>query len=99
MSLQIITDNKWKFFKYGYEVPESVLNGQFEHLRENDSDCDSFILYKKRWYHVSDFMRIPEGFDEPMQKYDGYMSDSFFSGVLIKLSDDSESYQIATYIS
>lgn len=31
--------------------------------------------------------------------FDGYYSDSFFSGFLIKLSNDGESYKIATYIS
>ena len=34
---------------------------------------------------------------EFMKGWDGYISDSFFSGVLIKISDDNEEYQIGTY--
>ena len=34
-----------------------------------------------------------------MEQWHGYMSDSYFSGLLIRYSDDYEEYQIATYIS
>ena len=37
--------------------------------------------------------------DHPQQNWHGYMSDSLFSGILIRYSDDMDQYQIATYIS
>ena len=93
METKIITDHKWKQLKYGYEVPASVLE-DCDHL-EDDEKMDGWIYYRSRWYHVSDFiMFYPNYFG-----YDGYLSDSFFSGVLIKLDDDGESCKIATYIS
>ena len=50
---------------------------------------------KGYWYHTSDFMRIPHGSD--FKGWDGYASDSYFSGVLIKLSRDGEEYMVGTY--
>lgn len=41
MASTIRSDNKWKQFKYRYEVPASVLARQFAHLDEDD---DGFIL-------------------------------------------------------
>ena len=96
MKLEIITDNKWKNFKYGYEVPDSVLNDHFDYLSE-DEKIDGFIQYRSIWYHISEFMRIEN--NPALNGWQGYSSDSFFSGVLINISDDGERYQIGTYIS
>ena len=96
--LQIITNHHERPFIYGYEVPESIMNDQFDWMDEEDTG-DGFIHYRGYWYHTSDFMRIDHHPDSEFSSWHGYHSDSFFSGVLIKLSDDCETYQIATYIS
>jgi len=96
-NLEIIKDNKWKYFRYRYEVPRKVLKEQFDHLSEEEY-LDNFFKYKKVWYHISDFMRLENNVPKEFKNYDGYSSDSFFSGVLIKLSEDGERYKIATYI-
>jgi hypothetical protein len=95
--LKIYTDNKWKQFKYRNEVPVKVLADYFDHLPEEEYG-DGFIKYRKTWYHTSDFMRN-SGATDLTKGWDGYHSDSYFSGVLIKLSDDGEEYKIGTYIS
>lgn len=92
MGARIITDHKFKPFKYDYEVPKHI-------QEEYSEETDGFILYRKRWYSLSDFMRIDENSPFRVLGYDGYMSDSFFSGVLIQVSRDGEAYKIATYIS
>ena len=97
MKTEIITDHKWKQFKYGYEVPEKVKN-DFDWLEEEEKD-DGWIYYRKNWYHESDFMRIDNNNPFYSLGWHGYHSDSFFSGVLIQISDDGEGYKIATYIS
>ena len=94
--MKITTDWKFKNFKYRYEVPEKVLKDQFSHLSEEDS-CDGFFRYRKSWYHLSDFMVCSKG--SPLGAWDGYSSDSFFSGVLIRCSKDNERYMVATYTS
>ena len=96
--LTITTNHNHRCFMYGREVPEAILADQFDHLDENEQH-DGFIYYRKCWYHVSDFMRIENHSNAEFSTWDGYASDSFFSGVLIRLTNDGDSYQIATYIS
>jgi len=97
--LTIRTNHHWRPFRYRYEVPEVVLADQFDHLDE-DEGYDGFLCYRGWWYHLSDFMVWTSvGVPEEMTRWDGYASDSFFSGVLIKVSEDGEEYQVATYYS
>jgi len=77
--MRIKTDHKWKNFKYRNEVPEKVLHDYFEHLPK---EVDGFIHYTKRWWHVSDFMRIDGGDFGTI--WEGVSSDSYFSGRLSK---------------
>lgn len=91
--LQIVTNNHINTFLYGYELPDKV-KPDFNYLEDIDS-CN-FIKYKNIYYDLSEFMRIENNSD--LAGWDGYSSDSFFSGVLIKLID-SDTYKIATYYS
>jgi len=93
MSLEIKTDNKRKPFKWIEEVPKSVLKEQFDGIDENERDN-----YKGHWYHLGDFLRISSQ-DLFPGDWDAYESDSYFSGVLIKLSDDGQEYIAGTYFS
>lgn len=95
--MEIITNYQNRHFLYGDEIPETVLNSDFDYLSE-DEKTDGFMKYKGRYYHVSEFMRIPENSPFP-GGWQGYHSDSAFSGVLVSFSRDMETYQIATYIS
>ncbi|MDC8457855.1 hypothetical protein [Marinobacter sp. DS40M6] len=95
--MEIITNYQWRNFLYGYEIPETVLNSDFDYL-DDDEKTDGFIKYRGRYYHVSGFMLLPEHCDIP-NDWQGIEHDSAFSGVLVRLSDDGEQYQIATYIS
>lgn len=95
MSMTIKTDHRWKKFYYRNEVPEKVLEAHFSHLEEA---YDGFFCYRRRWYHVSDFMSVRETLLNSLG-FDGVLSDSFFSGVLLKLSSDGEEYQAATFFS
>ena len=94
--LEINTDNKWKQLRYGYEVEKRKDFKDYDWMEE-DEKHDGWIIYRRRLYHLSDFMRI-ENIPE-FSGWDGYLSDTFFSGVLIKLSDDGERYKIGTYCS
>jgi hypothetical protein len=107
--LTIKTNHHWRPFKYANEVPKKILDNEFDWM-EKDEDglpkdyLDGFICYRGTWYHTEDFMSLHNKVHCPnppdfMKGWDGYHSDSFFSGVLIKLSDDGECYQIATYYS
>ena len=101
--VQIRTNYHERQFVYRYDVPAKILSSQFDYLDEDT--FDGFFKYRNHWYHLTDFMGLPAGIseiwdtDSPLRDWDGYASDSFFSGVLIKVSEDCETYQVATYIS
>lgn len=101
MSLTIKTDSKYKPFVYRSEVPAKILAGQFNHLSEDDAS-DGFFCYRGAWYHLSAFMRSDsaDAFTEGGKgAWDGYAADSYFSGVLIRVSRDGETYCVGTYLS
>lgn len=94
--MNISTNNKKRDLIYRCEVPEKILADQFDYL---DEDTDGgFIYYQKCWYHLSDFMRVESDGNLALSGFDGYHSDSHFSGVLIKICDCGESVIMATYI-
>jgi len=91
MKLDIITNRHWREFIYRCDVPESVLADQFDYLDEETPD--GFIHYRGSWYHINEFTNCS------IDGWHGQRSDSFFSAVLIRLSDDGEQYQIALALS
>ena len=93
--MKIYTNHHERQFAYSNEVPEDVLDSQFDY-QDREDGFDGFFKYRGYWYHLDGFMRCPNGMFEG--KWNGYTSDSFFSGVLIAISDDGETYKVATYI-
>lgn len=101
--MKITTNNHWRNFRYSYEVPEKVF-AEFDWLSEDES-IDGWISYKGQWLHLSQFMRGEyrttdmrrEDGDAMLRNWHGYCPDTYFSGVLIRVSEDGEQYQIATY--
>jgi hypothetical protein len=69
---------------------------EFSHT---DRELDTYVRYKKQIYLLNDFTAIVNNSPFDSIKWNGYISDSFFSGVLIKLSNDSNSAILATYYS
>ncbi len=96
MALTIKTNRQWRQFAYRDEVPQEVLDDQFDY-QDPEETFDNFFEYRGIWYHLDQFMRLAPGSD--MGDWDGAAGDSYFSGVLIKVSDDGEEYQIGTYYS
>ena len=97
MSFKIITNNLPRFISFRHQVPEKVLADQFSHL--DDDNIDGFFCYKGDWFHISDFMPTIEG--RELQDWDGYTSDTYFSGTVIKWvdDDDGESLIVGRYLS
>src|SRR6185369_11732596 len=76
---------------------------EFDWLDTDDKRNEAtFFRYKGVVYALSEFMRITPAIAPHCQRpgweaFDGYHSDSFFSGVLIKYADDYEQVIAATY--
>jgi hypothetical protein len=96
MPVTIKTNHQWRDLSYRSDMPASVLEGQFSHLSEDDAP-DGFFCYRRFWYHTSDFMRVEHNAD--LAGWHGYASDSYFSGVLVKLSSDGERVLVGSYYS
>ena len=82
-----------------YKVPD---------WREDEEDQDEALElcfdYEGNTYFLSEIMAVHNKFYNPnapewMLEFDGYMSDSYFSGILIKLIDNGEAVKAYTYIS
>ncbi len=96
---RVITDNRWHDFVYRDEVPAKVLEDKFDWITE---DCsDGFFKYRGIWYNVQEFQfkTRDNELDPLLHGWDGYVGDSYFSGVVIHLSKDGEQFKIGTYIS
>lgn len=86
-----------------YDVPEWEIDSAKREEREPDTEpC---FMYKGHKYFLSEFMAVHNTFYNPnppewMLEFDGYLNDSFFSGILIKLSGENYGYVKAyTFIS
>lgn len=89
--LKVVSDGKWKPFRYQYEVSEKVIRDEFSWL---DEDFTYFIKYRNRWYHISEFIKCES---EELSKWHGIKNETFFSGIVIQISNDGESYKIGSY--
>lgn len=74
------------------DLPEKARK-DFDYLGPDEAyDC-RLVQYKGIWYDVYDSMRCP-GAEAPQASrdafagWDGYISDSYFSGVLFRFADD-----------
>jgi hypothetical protein len=79
--------------------PEEQSN--FDYLNSEDRQAEAeFFRYRGNVYDLGEFIH-PQSFncETEFLKWDGYQSDSFFSGILIKFVDGFESVIVATYFS
>ena len=96
MTLEIITDHKTRYTIDGYELSDSELK-QFDYL-ENPRD-GLFFRYRGQLYDIGEFMRVSEDSPLAIAGFNGYMSETYFSGIAIKLSPDGESVTVARFYS
>jgi hypothetical protein len=90
--MKIITNHHWRNFVRGYELTDAELE-QFDYL-DDPQLYDYFIRYRGTLTTLEDFVRPTD----PVQGWHGYAPDSFFSGLLVRVSEDCDQYKIATYI-
>lgn len=79
-----------------YDLPLKV-QGQVSQNYENAEHFD-WVRYKGEWYCMEDFMRVPRD-GELLLEWDGYLNDTYFSGVLVKFVDNGERVIFGRYYS
>lgn len=87
----IITNNQPRGILYGFQLPKKYRK-EFDYLTDEEYGDQAFFIYKNQAYDLCEFIR-----SENFKKWDGYSSDSFFSGVLIKIVDEGESVIVGWY--
>lgn len=100
MSLTITTNNVPRNVIDAYELTPAE-RSDFDYLNwteiEQGTDSATFFRFKGTLYDLGEFMHtgnMPE-----FTKWHGYQSDSFFSGILVRYTEDMEQVIIATYYS
>ena len=99
MSLEITTNKLWQQFHYIDEVPKDVVSDYLDLYETDEGFEDGWIKYKKDWYHLNDFLRLSKGSPLHSQGWEGYHAESYFSGKVLKISENGEGYQIGAYYS
>lgn len=114
--LKIVTNNVPRDIVNGYEMDPKILKKEFDIDIEGMNDdqigdlCSmEFVKFRGVWYDLQDFITTcpgpwNHGLPEEFREWDGYSSDSFFSGVLLKYAKeddriDPERVVLGTYYS
>jgi hypothetical protein len=95
--MKIITNHKFREFLFGCEIADKKVRDEFDWMSDEDFKEASFIRYRKNWYALSEFLCVQNEATGDFAGWDGYMSDTFYSGVLIKFSSDNEFVKVATF--
>lgn len=107
MAVTIKTDNKWRNLLYGYELSKKWRK-EFDYIKSDEEFVNhNFAKYRGWVYDVNEFQRLPTIGDTSgrnvvfpvFRGWDGYTNDTYFSGILIKLSSDGEQYKIGRFYS
>lgn len=101
MTFTIKTNNVPRYTIDAYQLTEKERQ-EFDYIDwqaiDEGSNSATFFRYKGMLYDLGEFMRVEN--NESLKGWDGYSSDSAFSGVMIKWADsDCESVIVATYYS
>ena len=97
--MEVITNHHWRPFKYYQDFSEKEQNeidDSYDWMSQEERETADWIEYRNRVYCTQDFMADR---NDRFPGWHGYLTDSFFSGLLIKLSDCGDAYKIALMLS
>jgi hypothetical protein len=80
--MNIKTNNQQRPIIYWHDLPESAKD-EYENISDTGS---SFFKYKGQYYAFDEFSGCKDG--GPFDGWHGYMSDTAFSGIVVRYSDD-----------
>ncbi len=103
-NIQIYGNNQEREVLYFFQLSDkwqAIAKKDFDWIDDSDTcnwDETQFFIYKNQLYCMEDFMRVVNGSPEFMKKFDGYTNDTYFSGILIKYSEEDSDYiKVYTY--
>lgn len=96
MEIKVKTNHSYRNLVSGYELNHKWRK-EFDWMDDETFGSADFVVYRGHIYAVSEFMRIDNHHYELKNNWDGYHSDSYFSGIVIKFSDDMERVKVGTF--
>ena len=98
--MKITTNNHHRDILYWYQLTEKERK-EHNYLDTEQKQDDATFFYYRGWcYYLNDFQRINPNFPTVMIKnWEGYLSDSYFSGIVIRYVDDCERIVVGMYTS
>jgi hypothetical protein len=100
--IKIQTNNHERLIVDAYELAAGE-RAEFDYLDwdaiDKGEDSASFIRYHGVTYDLGEF-QTTHGMPEfsPRVAWDGYLSDSFFSGIVVRYSDDMDHVVVGTFL-
>jgi hypothetical protein len=85
-TITIEGNNQWREIKY--DIPE------WNKDKEN-ADYEACFDFKGNRYFLSEILRTNH--EGVFKEYDGYMSDSYFSGLVVNLNKECDAVQVCRY--
>ena len=83
--MNVKTNNVPRHVIYGYELTDKE-KAEFDYYAPDELDGACFFRYKGRLYDLG-----------ALKPWYGYLSDSFFSGIVVKYDSDNEQLIVGTY--
>ena len=96
--MKIVTNNQPRDILTWYDLTPAEQK-EFDYLEEGEG---SFFRYKNQVYDLGEFVRIEASFTphpqcECWERWHGYASDSYFSGVLVRCTSDCDQVIVGQY--
>lgn len=94
-TLEITTNNQPRPL-LGWDDLTSKEQKEFDWIEDPIETGFDFFRYKGSTYSLQEFLVAPY---PDFEGWDGYHSDSYFSGILIRIVEDGDAVVVATYYS
>ena len=94
--MNVITNNTPRHLLDWHDLTDKEKK-EFDYIKDVDNEGFArFVRYKGWVYDMHDVERVST-VDSPLHEWDGFVSDSFFSGVVFKYTNDYESVVCGRY--
>jgi hypothetical protein len=94
MAFTIKTNNVPRATFSGYELTDKE-KAEFDYYAPEELNDALFFRYKGNAYDIGEFLIAPES----LKPWHGYLSDSFFSGIVVKYANNNEQVIVGKYYS
>jgi hypothetical protein len=96
--MKIKTNNVPREIVHGFDLPEDA-RGEFDYYSETELLDASFFKYRGDYYDLGEFLVWDNPASPTRENWDGFRSDSFFSGVCVRYVNDYEEVVVGLVLS